>query len=298
MEVDATKPPESAGPLGPAGSAGSEETLFKLLAWLHANQKRLLIGVAAVAVIALVAGLVSWKKSADETDADAKLFAVPAPVGSQGRSGSVSPTSLLELAQNYPGTPAGEYASLLGAETLFLNGKYPEAQQEFSKFINENPESILIPQAKMGVAASLEAQNKTSEAIQKYQELVSGYASEANISTPAKLTLARLLEEDNRPQQALAFYSELARIQNPYDPWAAEARERGELLLAKHPELKQAAQSAPAQSAPFSLQQPTIQAPLPPGGKAPAPSKPAQTTPKSGIDLMSIPGVSSNSAPK
>ncbi len=266
----------------------SADRFYRLMGWLHANQKRILIGVIVVAVIGLVAGLVTWKKNADEADANAQLFALPAPVGMMGKSGPVSPTPLLDLARQYPNTPGGEYAQLLGAETLFLEGKYPEAQQEFARFLTDHVESVLLAQAKMGVAASLEAQGKTSEAVQKYQELVSGYPSDANIVTPAKLTLARLFEEENKPQQALTFYSELARIQNPYDPWAAEARERGQLLLAKHPELRRA-EAAPT-PAPFSLSQPTIKAPLPPAAKGPAP--------KSGINLLSIPGVSSNSAPR
>jgi tetratricopeptide (TPR) repeat protein len=153
----------------------------------------------------------------------------------------------------------------------------------------------------MGVAASVEAQGRNSEAIQKYQELISAFPSDLNIVTPAKLTLARLFEEENKPQQALTFYSELARIQNPYDPWAAEARERGQLLVAKHPELRKA-EAAPA-PAPFSLSQPTVKVPLPPAasaskGPAPAQPKPNPATPNSGINLLTIPPVSSNSAPR
>jgi len=282
-------------------SAQSADVFFRLVAWVHANRKRVIIGAIVVAVIALAWGLVSWKKAADEASANAQLFAVPTPVGMAARSAPVSPGPLLDLARQYPNTPAGEYAELFGAETLFTEGRYPEAQEQFSKFLSDHPDSALIAQARMGVAASVEAQGRNSEAIQKYQELISAFPSDLNIVTPAKLTLARLFEEENKPQQALTFYSELARIQNPYDPWAAEARERGQLLVAKHPELRKA-EAAPA-PAPFSLSQPTVKVPLPPAasaskGPAPAQPKPNPATPNSGINLLTIPPVSSNSAPR
>jgi hypothetical protein len=54
-----------------------------------------------------------------------------------------------------------------------------------------------------------------------------------NIVSPAKLTLARLYDEDNQAAAGLQLLCELARLlnQNPYDPWAAEARERAQLLV-------------------------------------------------------------------
>jgi predicted negative regulator of RcsB-dependent stress response len=142
------------------------------------------------------------------------------------------------VAKQFPDTASGEYAQLIGAGRLFTEGNYADAQKEFSKFIDAYPNSSLLAQAKMGLAACLEGQGKIPEAAQKYQEVVSQYPGDENIVSPAKLTLARLDEQLKKPEQALTYYSELARVNNPYDPWAAEARERGELLLAKHPELR------------------------------------------------------------
>ena len=83
----------------------------------------------------------------------------------------------------------------------------------------------------------MEGEGKISEAAQKYQEIITTYAADPNIVSPAKLTLARLDEALKKPEQAFTYYQELARINNPYDPWAGEARERAEILIAKHPEL-------------------------------------------------------------
>lgn len=215
-----------------------------MLAWLHANRKKLMIGASVAAVIALTAGFMAWQKSEAESNANARLLSVPLPTLRGNRLAPAQAGPFLDLAKQYPDTSAGEYAALLGAESLFTEGKYPEAHQEFSKFIDQYPESALLAQAKVGVAASLEGEGKISEAAQKYQEIISTYSTEAGIVSPVKLTLARLDEAQNKPEQAFAYYEDLARINNPYDPWAGEARERGQLLLAKHPELRKATPGA------------------------------------------------------
>jgi predicted negative regulator of RcsB-dependent stress response len=257
------------------------------LGWLHANQKRLLIGAGVIVGVALIFGIMSWKKSADAADASARLFELQ--ISSPGSQPPIPPppSAFLAVAQNYPNTSAGEYAELLGAEALFVNEKYAEAQHEFSKFAEEHPESPLSAQAQMGVAACLEAAGKASDAIQKYSTIIATYPNDMSVVEPAKLTLARLYDQANRPDQSLALYSELARSQNAYDPWAAEARERGQLLLAKHPELQRAEQ--PPQPGTGALA-------LPPVAKAPAAPAPAPQTKQANpaANLLNFPAATTN----
>jgi tetratricopeptide (TPR) repeat protein len=278
--------------------AQSSDVYIKVLGWLHTHRKRLVIGVVVVAVIGLAWGFIAWKKAQDETDANAQIFAIPLEGGP--RSVPPSPLPLLDLAKEYPGTPAGEYAQLLAAGLLFNQGKYPEASRQFSEFIENHPESALIPQAKVGVAACLEAQGKTTEAINQYHDIILIYPSEMSIVSPAKLTLARLYQEDNKPQLAFNYYAELARMlsQNPYDPWASEARERAQILVAKYPELlKSQTNAAPTGATPgFSVSDATKA----PGGATSAPqlSKPVAPAGNQGPHSLNLPGASSNSTGK
>jgi predicted negative regulator of RcsB-dependent stress response len=277
------------------------DLFFKLMAWLHANRKSILIGAIAVAAIALVIGFISWHKAVQDADANAQLFAIPGVVGISTHAEQLSPAPLLQVAKEYPETSAGAYGLLLGAEELFMQAKYPEAQQDFAKFLSQYPDSQLVPEARLGVAASIEAQGNTKEAIQKYQDLVNAFPGETHISSPAKLTLARLYEQDNQPQIALGLYSQLAQSQNPYDPWAAEARERGQLLLAKHPELKKAEPApGPAATTPFSLPSAAAKSSPAAPAKAPAAAKPAPAPAgtKSGANFLQFPSSPSNSTPK
>lgn len=273
--------------------------------WLHDRRKPLLIGGVVAAVLALAWGFWAWNKATHETDANAQFFLIPIEGGM--RSMAVSPAPLLEVAGAYPGTAAGEHALALAAEELFTQGKYPEAYQKFSEYIDTYPDSALIPQAKVGLAACLEAEGKTSEAIAKYHEIILTYPTEMSIVSPAKLTLARLYEESNQLQQALSLYAELARVlnQSPNDPWAAEARERVQLLASKHPELLKAlsggAPSENPSAAPsgFSLSDATkgrpASAPATGATNGPKPSPPAAPSDNQGLNLLTIPGVSSNS---
>jgi tetratricopeptide (TPR) repeat protein len=222
----------------------STEFYVKVVGWIYAHRKPLLIGAIVVAAIGLVVAFLAWKANHDEAEAQALFFAVPIEGGA--RAAPPSPMAFLDVAQKYSGTAAGEHAQLLGAELLFTQGKYAEAGREFAHFIDEHPSDELVPQAKVGLAASVEAEGKIMDAIQKYHEIILAYPGDANIVSPTKLTVARLCEEANQPQQALTYYVELARMreQNPYDPWAAEAQERARLLLAKHPELARSQTSA------------------------------------------------------
>jgi tetratricopeptide (TPR) repeat protein len=285
----------------------STDWYLKVVPWLHARRKRLLIGGIVVAVLGLAWAFWAWNKAKDEADANAQFFAAPLAIGM--RSMGESPTALLNVASAYRGTAAGEHAQALAGEELFTQGKYPQAYQQFSDFIDNYPDSALIPQVSVGVAACLEAEGKTTEAIAKYHEIILTYPSEMSIVSPAKLTLARLYEASNQLQEALSYYAELARVlsQNPNDPWAAEARERAQLLVSKHPELMKALTSG-APSAPpsgFSILDATKAAGSKPAtapatGATPAPktSPPAASSGNQDLNLLTIPGVSSNSTGK
>jgi len=267
----------------------STDSYLKVMQWMHDRRRPLLIGGGVVVLIAVVWMYSAWDSDRKEADANSMFFNVP--LENIIRSTTMSPDSFMQVTRDYPNTSAGEHALALAGEQLFLAGKYDEAEKAFAEFINNYPDSALVPQAKVGVAASLEAEGKSTEAIAKYHEIISLYPTELSIISPAKLTLARLLEENNQLQEAFRYYVELGRelAQNPNDPWAAEARERAQLMASKHPELlKDLTSSAPSvpQSG-FTLSN------APP--RAPAKPQPAPTSGHEGLNLLTIPGASSNS---
>ncbi len=225
------------------------DSLFHFYAWLHSNWKRVTAGATVVLVIAAAVSLYSWHSNQQETEAGEALLNFPTLSDPGGVQDTSHQTALAKIIEDYPSTVAGTCAQLLAAKSLFVQGKYAQAEQEFSRFATDHSGSDLAPMAQVGQAACLEAEGKLPEAMAKYKEVAAAHGSEANIAVPLKLTLGRLSEAANKPEAAFNYYKEVASLNNPNDPWVVEAMQRLRLLVTSHPELMPAAQN-PAVSAP------------------------------------------------
>ena len=256
--------------------ADTTVTLYNIYGWLHAHRKQVLAGAIAVAVIAAVAGTIMWNKSQKEAEANQELLTVPSLITVAAPGSAPAAKALLDISQKYSGTSAGVAAQVLAAKELFLDGKYAQAQEEFSKFVADHADNPLVPQANVGIAACMEAQGKTGDAVQQYKKINTIYAGIPSIVVPVKLTLGRLSEADNKPLQAVTYYKELLNIPDPNDPWVREAYERFQLLVSKHPELNPTPPEGRG-ATPSSLLRPSeaeMQMSAPAGGTGAAP-KPA-----------------------
>jgi predicted negative regulator of RcsB-dependent stress response len=213
--------------------------LYDLIDWAHKNRHKLTLGVGAVAGIGIAVAIFTWRSNENESAANRALLAIPAATATSD--------ALLKVSSDYPGTIAGQRAALLGASHLFNAGKFAEAQAAFSKVATDAANATLLASAEYGVATSLDALGKRAEAAAKYQEVISQFGEEA-VGPLAKLGLGRIHETEGRHEAAFRLYQELG-ASGPYDPWAAEANERRQELLAKHPDL---AKSLPT-AAPVAL---------------------------------------------
>ncbi len=213
----------------------SSARFYDFLAWLDANKKRLGLAVGVLAVAGFVTAFVIWQNGQRELKANEALsnvqFARTAPKQADGVSSEV----YLKVARDFGGTSAGARALLLGAVTLFVEGKYAEAQAQFAKFQPEYPDNPLVPQALMGLAACLEAQGKGAEATAKYQEVISRFPRDYSVGQ-AKLGLATNYENQNKPEMAQQIYAELTQG-SAYSSASVEAGMRLEELLLKYPNL-------------------------------------------------------------
>ena len=235
-----------AQPGQPTTTTDSEDIVFKIFGWLHANRKPVIAAGTVVAVGAIGFGLYNWKQGQNDLDANAKLLSLP--VGNNFVVGGSSDT-LSQIATDYSSTPAGEYAALLAAENSFVKGDYSQARQAFFKFQTDHPGSSLSAQAGVGIAASFEGEGKIPDAIQQYQKVITANSTDGSIVEPAKLTLGRLEEEQNHFDLAFSQYRDLAQMSDPNSLWAEEAKERLQLLVANHPDLiKQMMPATSAQS--------------------------------------------------
>lgn len=222
-------------------ASGSTRTI-EWLAWFEVNKMKLLVAVIAIAAVVAAFALYRAKVIASEQAGWSALFKVARP-GSRGdQAESASPQAYLDVAAAHPGTAAGAQARLLAARALFEQGKFPEARAQFEGFARLFGESEFVGAAELGVAASLDSENKAGEALAAYQAVVAQRPNTAE-ATQAKLAIARIHESRNDFTQALKLYDELARPTSQ-TVWGAEASMRRDYLLQAHPEL--AATNPPA----------------------------------------------------
>ena len=80
-----------------------------------------------------------------------------------------------KISTDYPGTSAGQRASLQGAAMLFAAGKYADAQAH-SKFLNVHPGQCLCRPGCAGRGDQSDAQSKTDLAAGVYQRIINTYS--------------------------------------------------------------------------------------------------------------------------
>lgn len=229
--------------------APREDAWIKLLTWVEVNRQRLL-----VALVVIVAAVATWyflglARERSETAASGQLLAL----GTRTAETPPPAADFLKLAEQAGRTRAGKHARLLAAERLFGEGRYAEAQAEFDRALAISPDGLLAPQAAFGIAASLDAQDKLTEAEAKYREITVRFPEDA-VARGARLALARIFESKQQPGQAVKLYDELIREPQP-GIYSMEARARRETLVREHPELDGTNATATA-AAPLSLTTP------------------------------------------
>jgi len=210
-------------------------SFYKLWAWFETNKKQVSWGATALVVLGLITWFWLWRQSEQEVNASEALSNIATPqLGSAGARPDVA-DAYLKVAASYPNSNAGARAQLLAAGSLFVEGKYPEAQAQFERFMRDHRESPFMAEALLGSAASLDAQGKTNEAMTAYKNIVEHHPNDY-VAAQAKFALAGMYEAQNKPELALPMFEEIARI-DPYGSLGSEAGMRSEELKIKHPNL-------------------------------------------------------------
>lgn len=225
---------------------------YKFLAWLEVNKKQVIYGLVGAMVVGLAVWYFVWNSEQKRIAAGEAFSEVFVPLATGATPKTQASANYLKVANEYSSTKAGERAQLLAAVNLFGDGKFPEAQAQFERFVRENRESALAGQAQFGIAASLDAQGKTNEAATAYKALIDRRSAESVIPQ-AKFALARLYEAQGNPEAAYQLFEGLA-MDERFSSIGSEAGMRAEELRTKHPELA----PKPEAPAPGGLNMPIV----------------------------------------
>ena len=229
--------------------------MIDFLAWIEVNKKKLLIGTGVMAVAIAAYSIYQWYHKEAEAEATAALHKIQTPASKPETSPGAQ--AFLQVATAHPGTSAGTQAALLGAEALFRETKFADAKTQFESFLRTYPDHPMAHAAAFGIAACLDAMDKTNEALTGYQDVVTRYPGSV-VSSQAKLGMARVYQSKGDLAQTLKIYEELARP-TAASAWGAEASARREQLLARHPELARTNTSAPEFSSALSNAPPPLE---------------------------------------
>ncbi len=211
------------------------DTFWKLWAWFEKNRKQVLTGITAAAVLTLIIWFFLWRAEEKQIAASQALARIVTAQMTNPGAAQNQAEALLKIATDYPGSSAAERAVLLAAGNLFTQAKYEDAQKQFGRFVREFGNSRLLGQAKLGIAACLDAQGKTNEAIAAYKDLAERHPNEI-VVPQAKFALARLYEAQKQPEQAKRLFEEVARG-DAYGSIGSEAGMRLEEIKLKYPNL-------------------------------------------------------------
>lgn len=228
--------------------------MVNFLAWVEVNKRRLMIGAGVALAVIFFTVLFVQQQAAKEHRASEALSNVRLPfsAGTPVQPGTAD--ALLKVAQETKGSKAAARALLLSAGIAFSEAKsagdYAVAQQRFEQVVKDYPDSPWIAQAHLGVAASLQAQGKATEAVAKFEELQRRFGTSA-IADDIRLGLARLYEA-SKPEDAYKLYDEIGK-DNPSSVLAMEANLRQDNLVKARPELAKLKEPPPPLTPPPGL---------------------------------------------
>lgn len=199
---------------------------FYARAWRFVDANRKAVYGAAAVVAALVVALVGYALWQGQRAAEAdELLAAVLPLYEEASyqaalDGSLEQLGLLEIADDYGNTPAGNLARFYAADALFEQGEYDRALDYFQDF--DKGSNFIGAGALAGEAAAREQREEYALAADLYRRAARHFESE--LTTPEYLLYAgQLYERAGQYEEAVEQY-EAVEAEYPESSQAANIR--------------------------------------------------------------------------
>ena len=206
------------------------------------NQRTILVGIAAVAVVILaIYGLFVWRSSHEQKGQDALSAAIatidspllPQPGGqpipgakykTDAERTAVAEKQFKDVTAKYSGTDAADVAGLYLARFDATRGDTSTARQLLQKFISDHPKHVLVGSARFSL---YQLRIENGEAAQVANELQAEIAKPAPDLPPDTLLvlLAHAYDAQNNGAKAKEAYKRIT-TEYPDSPYALEAQRR------------------------------------------------------------------------
>jgi TolA-binding protein len=240
-------------PEEPKTAESADVQQFK--AWINDYGRPALVGIAIAVVILLGVNIWRNQKASKAAAAAQALFTAQTPEEFQVQ------------ADRAPSSSATAPVSLASAAAAYYNAnRFEEALDAYRLFSTRYPGHMLADNARLGIAASLEALERYGEAAEAYTLFVSD-RPDSPLLTQARLGAARAYAADGRYDDARAVYEEMIAAAD--SPEAVGQAESGLLFIKKEQRSAEAAAAPAEEAAP-------AEAPAPEQEPAPEAEPPAE----------------------
>ena len=197
----------------------SDDPIENATDWLTANSKPILMGVAAIAVIAALIFGYRWMDASKREKASAALYQAQAGLGSDNPKDAEP--ALERVVKNFGGTAAAQQAALLLAQVRFESGQHAAGIKGLEDELGSASDEFK-PAFEQMIAVGYEAMGKRAEAAEHYgkaaaltkfeAEKVQYQAAQArNLMATGKLAEAKAIWEPLAEREDLPIYQE-ARV--------------------------------------------------------------------------------------
>ena len=196
----------------------------------QAHRQQLILGVILVLVVLIAAGGFGYWRNQQQDAAGAAMGealntytapirAADAPVdatqltfASTAERDKKAEEQFQAIADKYPHTDPGKNALYMSAAAALDAGQYSDAEAKFKR-VADSANKDLSSLAKMGLASVYEATNRSQDAINIYNQLMTKPTTSVSRER-AQLALAELYEKKD-PAQARKIYDQLAADKSP-----------------------------------------------------------------------------------
>lgn len=151
--------------------------------------------LAVIIVLLAIVAILSWQRrsaAARATEAANSLFKLEVESSRQPDAEAVA--AFGKAAKDYAGLPAGARASVLQFFAAFEQRDFATAETAIRDFIKNYPDNIMVPRARLSLGQTLLEQNRVSDAITEFRNIIS--RNEPSTYAEAKLALAQALERE------------------------------------------------------------------------------------------------------
>ena len=213
----------------------------------YAIRYRLLIGLAALAVIAAaaLAYYMSERSERISTEASWALYQADNIEDSAERA-----AALEKVIDGFRGTQAARFAEFALANALYDDAKYEEALEAFQEFRKRNSRHLLAPSAVEAIGYCRESLGQWNEAIETYESMIRDDPA-GPIAVRANYRLGHCHEKLGDKEKAIEYY-EAATELSPESLWAMYAGQQLESLDPEKYAAKAAEPPMPGMTMPFT----------------------------------------------